>query len=573
MFARRFSTIAATCTAATVLVACMANPGPPPLGGTDPVERTPTASESQTAAPNDGAVPTASTTSEEKPEPTDRSTALVGVDELRNGLNPHLVANRSELVDNIASLVLPSTFVDGELNTDVFVSAEERAVPTDKQRSAQGASESPSATPTARSTPKKTYVQRVRYEIAPEAQWSDGKPITAEDFTYLWTQLTTTPGVINSAPYHSIGDIDSSAGGRVVDVYFTREVADWQQMFHNLLPAHLLSATPDSFTSDLGNGIPASAGRYRVASVDRARGIIELNRNDRFWGSDPALIDVLKLMTVRSTTQGVDYLRTGQMQFVDIAPYETTADAFGLVPGVDTSVAPTGRQLELQLNVDSNMLGDTARRKALLSVIDRETLARITAGRSVHVQSPDAFGDKARAEIEAAAAHRDALAAATATDPLRLAADPADPQASAAVRTIVDMLASEGIKAEVVSASMSDIAEELSNGSTIDGVMSWGTAAPTPASAAGRYLCPDGSKTPLADNFTRYCPRNAADNLDDILSGDIASDSLERKLRALNNATFTRLLILTETRLRASGTGLVAPARDLSEAHTWQLEQ
>ena len=87
------------------LSACAANPGPPPV-----VE------DNASALQEDQATTTAKQ-QEEPPQDTDsakRPTISVGVDPLRAGLNPHLVANNSELVDQIAELVLPSTFHGGQ---------------------------------------------------------------------------------------------------------------------------------------------------------------------------------------------------------------------------------------------------------------------------------------------------------------------------------------------------------------------------------------------------------------------------------------------------------------------------
>src|SRR5699024_11907296 len=94
-------------------------------------------------------------------------------------------------------LLLPSAFVrgaDGEpvLNRDLLVSAE--------------------LVPGAPST--------VRYAIDQQAQWSDGVPVAAEDFEYLWRQMTSQPGVVDPAGYERIVDIRAGAGGKGGDVGF-----------------------------------------------------------------------------------------------------------------------------------------------------------------------------------------------------------------------------------------------------------------------------------------------------------------------------------------------------------------
>jgi cell division protein FtsB len=49
-----------------------------------------------------------------------RSEVIVGIDQVQNGFNPHLLADDSAFVQSLARLVLPSAFVDGELNRDLL---------------------------------------------------------------------------------------------------------------------------------------------------------------------------------------------------------------------------------------------------------------------------------------------------------------------------------------------------------------------------------------------------------------------------------------------------------------------
>ena len=577
------------------LSACVARPGPPPLAEDAPKE--PSIDEASES-------PATTTTNAEKPNPAKRSTVSVGIDELHDGLNPHLAANSSPVVDEIAALVLPSAFVGGELNKDLLLSAQELPVeqrPADTNGEeqdtsapsypAQGeATESTSTAPTsAHNAPQvgtrgpKTagkYVQRVRYEIAPAAQWSDGKPITAEDFKYLWQSMVTHSGVVDPAGYHAIGDIDSTASGRVVEVYFTHRVEDWQLLFGNLLPAHLLNNNPDSFSSDLANGIPASAGRYEVVLVDRARGVVELNRNDRYWGANPAHIDVVRLITVRSTAQGVDLLRTKQVAFADISPGETTREAFELVPGVTTRALDPQSHLSLQLSQRSEILDDTFQRRRLIAALDMEKLARLTTGRSHNNEIPKAFNATAEAKLDRARISK--LANATGDRPLKIAADPADPLASSAVRTIVDMLAAHDVKAEVVSVGFDELTTKYVPQGLVDAVVSWKPAHVTSVSAASEFLCPNDSDVPWGSSFTSVCPPDAKETFKDMLAGKYSADEREAILQEFNNQHFYTVPIVAESRIHARSEGLtnyVVPESsdatdkggELVDVATWHL--
>ena len=132
----------------------------------------------------------------EAPEDTrQRSQVQVGVDPIRAGFNPHLAGDESAVVADIADLVLPSAFRDGMRDNNVLL----------------GASRLPT-TPGALT---------VRYIIAPEAQWSDGTPITGADFAYLWRGMVTTPGVIAPAGYRAISAVRVSGPAGKTAVSYT----------------------------------------------------------------------------------------------------------------------------------------------------------------------------------------------------------------------------------------------------------------------------------------------------------------------------------------------------------------
>src|SRR5690606_16497978 len=195
---RRGAAVLGAAVALVVVAGCVADPPPPTVAGD---ERSDGASVSLTAGG-----------------------LLLALSRVEAGFNPHLLADQGLDTDLVASLLLPSAFVrgaDGEpmLNRDLLVSAE--------------------LVPGAPST--------VRYAIDQQAQWSDGVPVAAEDFEYLWRQMTSQPGVVDPAGYERIVEIRSGAGGKVVDVVFDSVPEHWQALFTHLLPAHILKGAPDGF--------------------------------------------------------------------------------------------------------------------------------------------------------------------------------------------------------------------------------------------------------------------------------------------------------------------------------------
>ena len=491
------------------LVACQASPGPAP------VEEVPETTQQTTQLEG--------TTLSAEPESEieqGRSTVNIGIDPLRNGFNPHLMADDAQVVRDISALVLPSTFVNGVMNTDLLVAAEVVA---------------PSSSAVA---------QTVSYTIAQEAQWSDGTPITGSDFEYLRRSIVDTPGTFNRAGYQAISAIRTSGGGRTVVVDFTTPVEQWQALFNNLLPSHILLSQQDGFRTSMFGSIPAAGGRYMVRSIDRQRGMITLSRNDRFWGARPAQIELLTFHEARSTSRAGEFLRTGQSAFMNLRPTETLVDTLSLVPGTEVRVSDTDRTLEVVLNTRSGAMGTAKRRAVVLELIDVPLTARLAAGRSSELS--------VAAETEYVVADDVDKQELTATTPLRFAVDPADDQAVAAGRTVVDMLAAAGIKAVTVPTDVASILAEGLPAGDLDGVITRTRNTTDSLSLLERYGCD------LA--LSGWCEETTQDYLEQVLAGDIDFDP--DWARRLNAQQALSLPIITENRVEARTGGIVGPTGD-----------
>lgn len=515
----------AACAAVAALVAlavssCAADPGPPPLV------------QQEELAEHDAA-------NNPAPERKERTQIQVGAEPLRDGLNPHLLADDTSTVQAIADLTLPSAFVGGVRDPNLLRGATVRAT-------------SPGA-------------MTVRYVIAPEAQWSDGTPITGADFAYLWRGMSSTPGAIAPAGYRAISNVRvSGPAGKTVDVDFSAPVHDWRALFNHLLPAHLLAPDASDFATAASDTLPASAGRFMVNSVDRGRGTIVLNRNDRFWGADPARVDILTVNAARSTTQIADRLRAGQLAFVDTVPEETTKDVFDLIPGIDVRSVDGPRTLGVTLSATSPLLGDRAAREELRSLIDVPLVARLAAGRSsellVAQHEPPALPDPVVLPQRV-----------TESRPLRVAADAADPAASAAARSLVDLLEQRGVSARVVSTDTASILSQGLPSGTVDVMVHWDPGAGSAAELASRVQCPAGEYR--AGNLSGICYPQLNALSADILAGRVSGDAARAGVDTALEAEAVWVPLLHERRVQARGGGIVAEEPDLTAAAAWQVDE
>lgn len=301
------------------------------------------------------------------------NSVVIAVDDLGTGFNPHLLADQSPVGTAVANLVLPSVFrpvTDSSgwsLDTSLAVSAQ--------------------VTGTAPFT--------VTYVLRSEAQWSDGAPVAAEDFRYLWQQMNSQPGVVGPAGYGLIDDVSSSGGGKTVTVTFRDAYPAWRQLFTGLLPSHLLKDSPGGFTDALDNNITFSASRFSVASVDRNRGEVQLQRNDRFWDA-PAALDEIRLRRGGTAGQLGESLRTNDAQLAMVRADAGTRTQVRAIPGLRTSEVPQPAVMQVTVDTADPRFTDASVRRGLLGLLDPTALTTIGTGLDA---TSDPGASRARAQI------------------------------------------------------------------------------------------------------------------------------------------------------------------------------
>ncbi|MBB5921868.1 ABC-type transport system substrate-binding protein [Actinoalloteichus hoggarensis] len=283
------------------------------------------------------------------------SEIVIGVDSFAGGFNPHRLADLSTPTTALASLMLPSVFrpgpdgtprLDGTLMNDAEVVG---------------------------SAPF-----TVRYDIRPDASWSDSAPIAAEDFVYLWERMRSEPGVVDAAGYRLIEDIVPGDGGKTVEVVFSEPYPGWQSLFTHLLPAHLIKDAPGGWQRALAQRYPLSGGPFTMTAFDRGRGEIVLERNDRYW-EQPS--DVLRLVLRENSHPGLtDSLASGDNQ---LAVLTADAVALNMIAAAETEEPlrtrslPRAETAQVLLRPASPVLADDELRRAIGAALDRDALIAI----------------------------------------------------------------------------------------------------------------------------------------------------------------------------------------------------
>lgn len=399
---RKSGLVGAVAVSAAALVAsgCMASP-PPPVQPSAP-------------APVQAEYPT-------------EKTIYVATDAIGAGFNPHLAADQSPVTTALGTLTLPSAFdpvpgPDGDLRWEL----------------------SPSLLTSATVTSTAPFT--VTYRIQTDAQWSDGLPITGDDFIYLWQQMSRQPNAVSPAGYRLIDSVQTGAGGKSVVVTFASPYPRWQELFSALLPSHVLRAMPNGFQTGMDAGKPVSGGPFSIVGIDLARDEVRIVRNDRFW-KEPAKLDQIVFRRPGTQSQTVESLRSGDSALGVVSAGPAQERLLSSLPSTVGRRNLQARVLGIHVNTRTAAMRTPAVRTGILGMVNADLVRYAAAGdddvapfaNTVYVPSDPNYFDPGRPHPSAATV-MDLLASAgfrRGTPPQRPHPAPKPPHGGAAPSTPV----------------------------------------------------------------------------------------------------------------------------------------
>ncbi|WP_255952373.1 ABC transporter family substrate-binding protein [Streptomyces odontomachi] len=188
--------------------------------------------------------------------------------------------------------------------------------------------------------------QVVRYKLSPKAVWSDGRRISALDFTAQWHALSgknTAFWTARNAGYDRIERITPGKDDSEVRVTFNQPYADWRSLFTPLYPKQVMGS-PDTFNDGARRKLKATAGPFTLAKFDAAHGEVTLHRNPRWWGKRAKLATIVFKEVPRN--KRVAALSAGTVDIADVDTDDArriarAADGKGTGGGLRGSVSPS----------------------------------------------------------------------------------------------------------------------------------------------------------------------------------------------------------------------------------------
>lgn len=278
-----------------------------------------------------------------------------GMTQSPTGCNPHTPSGDTPATNLILDGVLPSPFIinqDGEPTPNPNLIVQSELV--------------------------NTKPETIVYTLNPRAMWSDGTPITAADFIYAWEQQRANPSsgpatVSSVAGYRDIASVVGTNRGRTVTVVFHTPFADWQMLFNNLLPAHVMEkAGWNPPCSSVNPEFDLSGGPFLINSV--ASSSVTMVANPKWWGIAPNAKEIT-VHFATSAGQLATWLRTAYVQVA--LPSTGTPNFLNQVTSLpntesDVSLSNTMLQLEIASGPSTPLSPDM--RFAVALSIDRQAL-------------------------------------------------------------------------------------------------------------------------------------------------------------------------------------------------------
>ncbi|ACU76603.1 extracellular solute-binding protein family 5 [Catenulispora acidiphila DSM 44928] len=214
-----------------------------------------------------------------------------------------------------------------------------------------------------------TEPQKIVYKIQPNAKWSDGTPVTADDFIYLWqAQNGTNPNVdvASTTGYSDVASVTGSDNGKTVTVAFKQDkpFSDWKSLFTSILPAHVAKQHGDvaaSFTWLDANPPTVSAGPFEIApgGVSADKSLIKTIKNPQYYGK-PANLDEVDFRAITDSSQEPTALANGEVDGIYPQPQLDLVNRVKSIAGVDYHINQGLVWEHIDLNLRNSAFGGPA---------------------------------------------------------------------------------------------------------------------------------------------------------------------------------------------------------------------
>jgi peptide/nickel transport system substrate-binding protein len=235
--------------------------------------------------------------------------------------------------------------------------------------------------------------QTVVYQINPKATWSDGVPISAQDFIYNWQAQSGNPKYkdvgrkpflpASTTGYNLIKSVTSSDNGKTATVAFSKPFGDWKSLFGAgtpIIPAHIASKVGfNTGFQNFGPAVRVSGGPYEIQSYTPGEALVEVP-NPHYWGV-PGKLSKIIFRFITDDSQIPPAMQNGEVNlanptYASVAFKEATAS----IPNTITTVIPGLEFEHMDFNQANPYLAVASIRHAIADGTNRAQMVQRTVG-------------------------------------------------------------------------------------------------------------------------------------------------------------------------------------------------
>ena len=217
------------------------------------------------------------------------------------------------------------------------------------------------------------------YHIKRKAVWSDGTPVTADDFIFTVETILDPSNNTLRAGYERIVE-SVKVNARTVRFRFSAPNPDWRSLFPYVLPKHVLAGHDfdQVWRDEIADPVthePIGSGPFLLTGRTSGQSLT-VTRNPRWWGQRPSL-ESIEFRIVPSLNDQFQGIRNGTIDLITPQAQTWIADIRS-VEGVAVQSAPGTAMEHLDFNVGSAtmpLLRETWFRQAVVYAIDRAAVA------------------------------------------------------------------------------------------------------------------------------------------------------------------------------------------------------
>ncbi len=221
--------------------------------------------------------------------------------------------------------------------------------------------------------------------IRPEAKWSDGRPITADDFKFTWqTILDKKNNMATRDGYDQITDFKVISPTEFQEV-FKRVFAPWRQLWAGngttVLPKHVLQSQDfnkvwNTCICDPKTKKPISSGPMLLTSY-KPNDEVTLEPNPEYWGPKKATVKVVFKPYTDSNSE-INSFRAGEVDMIYPQNQLGLRDSISNIDGAvyQSSLGPQWEHFDMLSSVKG--LHDIAVRKAIATALPRRQIVERT---------------------------------------------------------------------------------------------------------------------------------------------------------------------------------------------------